>query len=98
MNVNTRYVRSCNYTLNLSENRSLTNIVQSSSLIKIYWIASFLRSFGWSLKGRMYFIVSMFLNDQKHFPIVSIQFLLLLWFNEKTPYTLIVYVLVTSCS
>ena len=28
------------------------------------------------MKGRIYFTVSMLLNDQKHFPIVSIQFLL----------------------
>ena len=94
MNVNKRYAKSCNFTLKFSDNLSLTNIVHSSSRIKVYLIGGHLGSSDWYLKGRIYFTVSMLLNDQNHFPIVSIQFLLLLGFNEKAPYTLIVYMLV----
>ena len=65
-----------------------TKIFQSSSSIKSYSVGGFLRRSGLSLKGRIYFTVSMFLKDRKKVPIVSKQVLPLLLFNVKEVYKL----------
>ena len=92
MNVSKRCAKNCNFTLKFSDNLSLTNIVHSSSQIKVYLIGGLLRSSGWSLKGRIYFTVSMLLNDQNHFPIVSIQFLLLFLFILCILHNRVIYI------